>query len=595
MNILWAKLIVEELYRNGVHYFCIAPGSRSSPLAVAMGEHPKIKTFIHYDERGLSFHALGYTAATKEPSVILTTSGTAVANLLPAVVEASKKKLALIILTADRPPELRQTGAMQTIDQVGIFGSFTRWHFDLPCPTETIEPAFVLTTIDQAIHRSKGCPSGPVHLNCMFREPLAPTKTEESFSSYLESLELWKENDKPYTQYVTSEPSLRQEQIETIISGIRKIKKGVIVVGKLANAQEGKTVLRLSKRLNWPVFPDISSGLRLGNKHKNVIHYYDQILLNPKLLEMSPFDGVLHLGGRITSKRWYEYIETLRPAHTLMVLKHPLRSDPLHNVTLRVESDVTEFCKTILGESLPQRRRRDILHLKNISLGIDRAVTGFMTKRRGLNEPDVARLISQHIPKQTALFLANSMPIRYMDMFASPKHHPVTVEGNRGASGIDGNLAAAAGFAEGFKKPVTLLVGDLALLHDLNSLAILKNIQSQVVIVVLNNNGGGIFSFLPIAQFPGLFEKYFATPHDLQFQLAARMFGIHYAQPKTQNQFVAEYHMAFVRKKPTILEINIDRHTSFTVTQSLEQHISSSVKTIKQGQRLLLKRRRGQE
>ncbi len=577
MNCLWGTLIVDELIRQGVEYFCLAPGSRSSPLALAVAKNPRARSFIHYDERGLAFHALGWSAATKRPCVIITTSGTAVANLLPAVVEASKKKLPLIILTADRPPELRDTGAMQTIHQPGIFGKYVRWHFDLPCPTQDIEPSFVLTTVDQAIHRARASVPGPVHLNCMYRDPLPGLTTAPAIQNS-GNLKDWAKSNRPYTAYLTAQPLLSREKMARISREIRKIKKGVIVVGKLADAQEGRAALELSKRLNWPLFPDISSGLRLGNKHKNVIPYYDQILSSREFCEKNTFDGVVHLGGRITSKRWYEYIEKSRPRHYIMVLKHPLRHDPLHNVTLRIESGIGAFCQAVHGSAFPQRRSQDIRQLKKISAAVDAAITEFMTKRRKLNEPTVARLISRYIPKQTALFLANSMPVRYMDMFACGSQHPVRVEGNRGASGIDGTIASATGFARGIKRPVTLLVGDLAFLHDLNSLRMLTALKIPVVIVVLNNNGGGIFSFLPVAQSPeAIFEKYFAAPHHLQFSLAARMFSIHYAQPKTQNQFTAEYNMAFVRKKPTIIEINTDRKMNHKFHEDLQNKIRTAV------------------
>jgi 2-succinyl-5-enolpyruvyl-6-hydroxy-3-cyclohexene-1-carboxylate synthase len=171
-NHLWSSLIIEELIRNGVDYFCLAPGSRSSPLAVAVATNPRAKSFVHFDERALAFHALGYASAPRKACAVITTSGTAAANLFPAVIEASKKKLPLVILTADRPPELRYTGANQTIDQVKMFGDYVRWQFDMPCPTADIPANFVLTTIDQAVFRANGEVKGPVHINCMYREPL---------------------------------------------------------------------------------------------------------------------------------------------------------------------------------------------------------------------------------------------------------------------------------------------------------------------------------------------------------------------------------------------------------------------------------------
>ena len=190
INHCWASLMVEELIRLGADYFCVAPGSRSSPLVIALAQNKNAKSFVHFDERGLSFHAMGYAAATGKPAVLICTSGTAAANFFSAVIEASKKKLPLIVLTADRPPELRQTGAAQTIDQVGIFGKYTQWTTDMPCPDIQIGPGFVLTTIDQAWYQAIRH-RGVAHINCMYRPPLTLVKTKDDFTSYTKVLNRW--------------------------------------------------------------------------------------------------------------------------------------------------------------------------------------------------------------------------------------------------------------------------------------------------------------------------------------------------------------------------------------------------------------------
>src|SRR3989338_1699783 len=229
LNQCWSSLIIEELIRNGVEYFCLAPGSRSSPLAVAVATNPRAKSFVHFDERALAFHALGYASATRKTCAVITTSGTAAANLFPAIIEASKKKLPLIILTADRPPESRATGANQTIDQVKIFGEYVRWQFDMPCPTTDIPANFVLTTVDQAVFRANGELKGPVHINCMYREPLVGNRRE----SVPAELKCWQNSRTPYTAYVTAEKKLGVDTVNELAQKIRGIKQGIIVVGKL--------------------------------------------------------------------------------------------------------------------------------------------------------------------------------------------------------------------------------------------------------------------------------------------------------------------------------------------------------------------------
>lgn len=573
INQLWGNLIIEELIRNGVEYFCLAPGSRSSPLAIAVALHPKAKTFMHFDERGTAFHALGYTSASQRPCALVCTSGSAVANFFPAVVEAAKKKVPLIILTADRPPELRLTGADQTIDQVNIFGNYARWCVDLPCPTVEIKPEFVLTTIDQAVYRAKSSVAGPVHLNCMYREPLAPLSTGQNFENYLSGLNQWQKSQSPFTTCANTNQLLSPDTIDSVTAVLAQIKKGVIVVGKLSGESEAQAVLKLAEKLHWPVFPDISSGLRLGIKHPNVIPYFDQILLSDEFMASMPFDGVLHLGGRITAKRWYQFMEKSKPRHYVMVLNHPLRNDPLHNVTLRIESSVQNFCEKLTASISPANGKQNFRTLQQASESIDVNIKKFLSRTNVLTEIDVARTISESIPAGHGLFLASSMPIRDMDMYAASAQNSVVVGANRGASGIDGTIASAAGFATGLNKPMTVVLGDLAFLHDLNSLAMLRQMTQPLTLVVINNNGSGIFSFLPIAQFKDVFEPYFGTPHGLTFSAAAELFDLEYHNPSSSEEFVKFYKKSLTAKKSTIIEVRTERTENYKIHQDLQQRL----------------------
>jgi 2-succinyl-5-enolpyruvyl-6-hydroxy-3-cyclohexene-1-carboxylate synthase len=577
INHLWSSLIVEELLRNGVEYFCIAPGSRSTPLAFAVARHPKAKHFIHYDERGLAFHALGYASAAKKPVVLICTSGTAGANFFPAVIEASKKKVPLIVLTADRPPELRLTGSVQTIEQGNLFGRYAKFHFDLPCPDVKIKPEVVLTTVDQAIYQATRNPSGVAHLNCMFRDPLAPVSTGENFKTYLKTIDTWTKSRKPYTQYVTAFESIRIPETKKIAERLNAIKDGLIVVGKIGGTDEETAVLDLAKRLGWPIFADGSSCLRLGHPDEHIIHYFDQILCSSKTAKTLKFDGVIHLGGRITSKRFYEFMTDLAPADYVMVLNHPLRNDPQHQVTLRIESTVGNFCSTFAPLIKPRKASASLKVLAKANRSVDQLIEHFVLAGDGLTEPAVARLISQLIPKEHALFLANSMPVREVDFYADFKGHAVRTNGNRGASGIDGQVASAAGLSVGLNRPVTFLTGDLSLLHDLNSLPMLKAIEQPVIIVVVNNDGGAIFSFLPIAQEGDVFEKFFGTPHGLNFEDAARMFGLGYAAVDSVRAFTQIYQRATAGTASMIIEVKTDRAENVKVHQALQEKIRRQI------------------
>ena len=576
LNYLWGGLMVEELIRNGVTYFCIAPGSRSSPLTVSVANNQKAKSMIHFDERGLAFHALGVISATKKPCAIITTSGTALANLFPAVIEASKKKLPLIILTADRPPELRQTGAHQTIDQVHIFGSYTRWHMDVPTPTVDIDPTFVLTSIDQAVSMSQSGIPGPVHLNCMFREPLAPIKGKTALPKSTVRLQNWMKTKKPFSTYVRPEIKLSTENLEPVIQKYQKAKQGIIVVGKLSTDKERKAVEQLSKKLNWPIFADLTSRLRLGNSHTNVIHYFDQVLLTKAFNQLAKVDAVIHLGGRITSKRWYQFIEQAPIKNYLMVLNHPLRNDPLHMVTDRIHASVEQFCQYAVRHITKSNNQKWLTQCQELNKEVAQHIKQHFSEQVDLTEPETARLVSQLIKKDDALFLANSLPLREMDMYADTRGASVVIGSNRGASGIDGTIASAIGFSEGLKKDVTLLIGDLAFLYDLNSLPMLKTLDQKLVIVILNNNGGGIFSFLPIVKQKDVFEQYFGTPHNLKFKEAAKMFGLEYCVPKSKCDFVKDYKQAQKSSVSTIIEVKSNRQYNFKIHQDLNNQLKKS-------------------
>ncbi|MCK5083735.1 MAG: 2-succinyl-5-enolpyruvyl-6-hydroxy-3-cyclohexene-1-carboxylate synthase, partial [Candidatus Omnitrophica bacterium] len=407
-----------------------------------------------------------------------------------------------------------------------------------------ILPEFVLTTIDQAVSRANGNPGGPVHINCMYREPLAPVKTRSKWASYIKTIQKWEKGSTVYSKYVLPKPLLGQSDIDHVTLKIGKIKSGLIVVGKLKNLMEQKNVLMLAEKLRWPIFADISSGLRLGNTHKNVIHYFDQILLSDKLKKNYKPDGILHLGGRITSKRWYEYVEESSPKQYIMVLKHPLRNDPQHKVTTRIQCDITSFCHTMKGK-IPQRKKnRLLLCLQKLNREVHLKIDDLLKTQIGLSEMRTARCITESIPSNDGLFISSSMPIREIDMYGAPDKNKIVFGSNRGASGIDGTIATAIGFSTGLKKRCTLLIGDLAFLHDLNSMAMVRDLKHPMIIVVINNNGGGIFSFLPVKQSPKNFEKYFGTPHYLTFSAAADLFDLNYARPETNEEFAKTYAVA---------------------------------------------------
>lgn len=579
MNWLWGELLIEELVRNKVCCFGIAPGSRSSPLASAVARHAGVRRVVHYDERGLAFFAMGYASAHGEPAALICSSGTAVANFFPAVIEASKKKLPLILLTADRPPELQFTGALQTIDQVKLFGDYVRWHTVIPTPGREIKPEVLLTTIDQAVFRSKDPMAGPVHLNCMFREPLDASVEPFQASEYLSSIGGWLKSHEVYTKYMVGESGRDFSGIKGLVSAFKDTEQGIIVAGKLGGGGDREAVLQLGEKLDWPIFADIASGLRTVD-HGHIIHYYDQVLLSKRFERKYKVDTVLHVGGRMTGKRIYRYLENQKPKRYIMVLNHSLRSDPGHQVTHRVKARVRDFINSILPVVSPHEGKGYLDFLRKASARISGILDEELGRIELVNEIGVAREISKWLPGDYGLFLSNSMPVREMDMYAFEGGGPQVIGGNRGASGIDGILASACGFGYGLGQGVTLLIGDLAALHDLNSLGLVKSLGKPIIIVVINNNGGGIFSFLPIARNPGaedIFDRYFGTPHDLEFPGAARMFGLEYESPHTMKDFREVFKAALNSGKSYIIEVRTSRRENLNLHERLQEKIKTAL------------------
>jgi 2-succinyl-5-enolpyruvyl-6-hydroxy-3-cyclohexene-1-carboxylate synthase len=571
MNQLWGYLIVEELVRNGANYFVISPGSRSTPLTVAVAQSQQANKIICLDERAAAFHAIGYARATGNPAVLICTSGTAAANYLPAVIEAAMDNLPLIILSGDRPPELRQTGANQTINQVNLYGDYPTWQFDFPCPTAEIRPNMVLTTIDLAVSRSRQSPGGVVHLNCMFREPLAPTDTQVEIPA---SLVKWSENRSPYTRYANKLTIPTPTEIESLIDTIVSTIKGILVVGKLKSTAEMNAVIQLALRLKWAVFADVQSGLRLRQDFPNLIHYFDRLLLTDRSVELEQLDTIVQIGTRIVSPQLLKWIEKYPPTNYIAIVDNPERYDPNHLVSFRIESDITYLCDRLI-QQLPQLPLSNwVQKLRSASDRIGITAAKFL-KTSKLTEPLIARTISELIPSQHGLWVSNSMPIRDLDMYGvgaiDREKHPenLRIGANRGTSGIEGAIASATGFAVGLQAPVTAIVGDLSNLYDLNSLALLQHNSQPVIVIIINNDGGGIFSFLPIAKSPQIFDTYFGTPHGLDFAHAAAMFKLDYYHPQDRDELIRDYNRSLANNHSAIIEVTTDRSENLSLHQDL--------------------------
>jgi 2-succinyl-5-enolpyruvyl-6-hydroxy-3-cyclohexene-1-carboxylate synthase len=562
INYFWSQLMIEELVRCGVTQFCIAPGSRSTPLTWAAAEHPKAQTHVHFDERGLAFLALGLAKASNEPVVLICTSGTAVANFLPAVVEASQSHIPLILLTADRPPELIDTGANQAIIQPGIFSHYVRWETQLSTPDENISPNYVLTSVDQAVHKSQSPNPGPVHVNCPYREPLAPDDPPH-FPQMEKRFAAWETTSYPFTTYEIETDATTT--LDSIVPIIENSSKGLIIAGQMS-LTESKALVKVAEQLNWSVVPDCTSHLRFGNQSAQILTYAD-LMLTDSDSPLHDWECVVQFGGPFVSKRLQQALEKHPPRHFIRVAPHTDRQDPGHQFTHRFICSVTAFEKGLkLISSSPDADWYETCQQINHSMA------KFLEESNALKEttePGAIRRVIQKCPDQSVLMLGSSMPIRDADMYGTTTANSLEVTANRGASGIDGTIATAVGYSLAKNTAATLIVGDLTALHDLNSLALVDELKHPFVIVVINNQGGGIFSMLPIEKYKKNFEPYWGTPHSFQFQKFAESFGLEYANPQSLNELETCYSQAIVSNRGTLIEIQTNRDENRLVHENL--------------------------
>lgn len=557
-----AKTIIKELIHQGVRKFCIAPGSRSTPLVTAAAEHPLAENVVHFDERGLGFYALGLAKAKKTPVAIIVTSGTALGNLMPAVIEAHHAHVPLIILSADRPPELLDCGANQTIDQTKFFGTFVGWECHLPCPSNTMKFDYVSSSIAYGVHKAKSAPIGPVHINCAFRKPFASETTP--------NLEI-PSNVKRF--YASLHQMPHDDEISMLADCLSPIENGVIIAGSLPYDTPPESLETLSRLLQWPIIADINSGLRSQGDIHGLAKYHDLILKSLSTHDELRLDGVLHFGGPVVSKALNEWITKHTPECYCHVTASAKRQDPHHIATHYFDAKPQHFASE-LTQYLPGRGPSSWMALwNNLSSTLHERIHTFFTGSSEISEPGVVRLLND-LPAQAAVFVGNSMPIRDADSFFYPKKETAPLFANRGASGIDGNIATASGICKALDRPTLAILGDQTTLHDLSSLSLAKTLNQPLVILTINNGGGGIFSFLPVAKKQNIVEEYFAASHELHFKAVAQTFGYAYHLPKTIESLSEIVLDALDSSGPCLIEVITNRQRNFDLHEELQAHLT---------------------
>lgn len=565
-NILWTTVFTDFLVKAGIKYACISPGSRSTPLTFAIATEKRIKSYPIVDERSSAFFALGIAKATDSPVVLVTTSGTATAELYPAIIEAYQSRVPLIVCTADRPSYLRNTGANQTINQKNIYKNHIRFFVEisLPSPDKKNIEKF-LKTVNQAITISAQIDQGPVHLNFQFEKPFEPDsitdEIDESIISFSESLS---------KRLLFNHNSINQ--IQKFAIDFKAVDLITIGAGKFSD-KFIQLINRISAKHHIPVFADANSGLRFSKQEiANLIVNYEALVRNNKLRNFFLPKTVIHFGRNQTSQQLEDFIVQTR-SERIIVNEFGDRFDTTKKAKI-IKTNPVIFLQDLLNKQIDKASSEILNHLKNLDDKIE--VIKRNTFQNSINEVNVLFQLIELIPDNSNLFIGNSLPVRDLEFFASKKNKRINVFQNRGASGIDGIISTALGIAHSSKSPTYLVIGDLSFYYDLNSLLLAEKFEVPLKIILINNNGGRIFDYLPIAKQKKVFDKYFRTPLNLDFKKIAQGFGISHKLVKSLSHYKKEILNSNKSKSCLILEVRTDS----LLTKSLKEKFWNSTKKL---------------
>ena len=559
----FARSLIDEWVRHGITDACVAPGSRSAPLALAFARDDRVRVHVHLDERSASFFALGLAKESGRPAILLCTSGTAAANFHPAVLEASHGRVPMIVCTADRPSELRDTGAGQTIDQQKLYGDATRWFHDPGVPTDRPSVAAQWRAMaSRAVASAVARPAGPVHLNLPFAEPLVPT--DEPLVEYD-----GRSDDRPWTArgHGTQAPSV--EMLDALAHLVADTPRGLVVAGWGAGVRD-TTVLRFAEAAGWPVLADPISGLRVPG----TVSTYDPLLRSAPFADAQRPDVVLRVGGPLTSKVATQWMA----AEVGQVIVDPDGAwlDPDHHASARMEAD-PELLLATLADAIDvpvddawMSAWRDADSAARTA--IDVLVDGWDDPFDGR----IARDVFAAVPGDGRLVVASSMPVRDVEGFAATRDR-ITVHANRGANGIDGFVSTVLGIAAASDGPTVALLGDLCFLHDVNGLLGAVERGVDATFVVVDNGGGGIFSFLPQADLPDEFELLFGTPQSVDVAAVATVYGIPVTEVESAGDLVPAVRAAVAARGVRVLRVRTDRHANVARHREVWRAVSDAI------------------
>jgi len=575
-NLLWTDLIVEELIRGGLRHVVIAPGSRSTPLALSFfARRDAIQLYSLLDERSAAYFALGIGLATASAAAVVCTSGTAAANFFPAVVEAYQARVPLLVLTADRAHELRESGANQTIDQVKIYGDNVLWAVDVALPEGT-PPAVLLRSarslMARALDTANGPRKGPVHLNLPFRKPLEPIPAPADVTTIPAGAAARADGD-AFSQVIRGENAISAAQAQQLADILNRYERGLIVCGPNTPEAADSAIAELARKTAYPVLVDGLASLRFSPHQQGIplISGHDTFL-GKTPLDMP--DVVVRFGNVPTSAAMLTWSMAL----TAQAVIHfnDVWADDSHRVSHLIQAEAAQACAAVADYVQPRAETAWIRSWQAVEASTWAVIETELG--RAFFDGQVVAEVAALLPEGAALFMGNSLPVRHLDQFGKPRAERLHLYANRGASGIDGVISTALGVAAAKRdQPLTLVIGDISFYHDMNGLLAVQRCAVPVTIVLINNDGGGIFRRLPIRDFEPAFNDLFLTPHGLDFEHAARLYGLAYQRVETRQAFVEAFTAPAARAR--LIEVRTDGQLDWArreaISAAVVQHVQS--------------------
>jgi len=564
------RAFVDEFVRSGMRAACTSPGSRSAPLALTLAREPRLRCYSHVDERCAGFFALGLAKASCLPVAVTCTSGTAAAELLPAAIEAREARVPLLLLTADRPPELRENGAGQAIDQLKLFGGAAKWFFEVGTHEATAERLRWMRTLACRAYAAaiKGRP-GVVHLNFPLREPLVvdgplpedPTARADN-APYVRRRPL---STREWGHFAG------EEDLDVLRELTNSAKRGVIVAGRderaFAGWSPGEAAAAFAAAAGWPLLADPLSGARSGAA---AIAHYDALLRDERFTATLAPDLILRVGDLPVSKPLRSWLAGLTDVRQVALDREAAWQDPDAVLSDSLALDPAAVLGPLAKAGMPAADRDWLGHWRSSDSLAAESITSALAGD-ALSEPRIAAELGVLLPQEATLFVASSMPVREIEAFWPVRDDPPRVLCNRGANGIDGIVSSAFGAAAEDSGPVVLLIGDVALAHDIGGLLAAKRLDLKLTIVLLDNGGGGIFDFLPVAESDlaretqrneDLYTRHIATPTGLNFEDAARLYALGHERVENVADFRAALERALACERSSIVELRGEREAN---------------------------------